>query len=521
LPLRTLASLLLSSSMLLLIVAAGACSRGRPPELLVVVNGESPVSRAIGDYYMRARGIPSSQLVSLSVPLRDPRLEGVEHETISRADFERLVRDPIVRFLDEHELRDRILVLVTTKGIPLMVEAEDVPFATWLRDCRRASVDAELALLDGPLSNSPGVEGSRNPYYDSAESFADYRHAHPESPLRYLVARLTGYQREIDSDTGVPLDVKRLIDSAQAPPAEHGLWLIDEDPSLPPGLDAGNLVLLAPAAGALRALGLSVRSDRTADFVADASDVVGYASWGSNDRHATAPELYVERDGPRHPGRFAPRAMALDFVSTNARSFTHPPRDGQSLVADLVAAGAAGVPGHVAEPTLPAVARPHILLTRYARGVPAGEAFFRAIPYLGWMNVYVGDPLMQLEAGLARTPDADSDADGVPDSDDNCTALPNPRQRDSDGDGYGNLCDADVDGDGLVTTSWGAAFPVDERGDVEWIALTAKNGPYDPDYDLDGDGLVDDRDVSIAQLSLFMPPGPSASRPRPRRPAGG
>ncbi len=103
------------------------------------------------------------------------------------------------------------------------------------------------------------------------------------------------------------------------------------------------------------------------------------------------------------------------------------------------------------------------------------------------------------------------------DSVDNCSAIPNPQQRDTNGDGFGNICDPDVDGDGIVTTSWGEIYPLTQRGDVEWIALAAQNGPYDPNYDLNGDGKVNDLDVSIASLNLFLAPGPSGRARTPRR----
>ena len=46
---------------------------------------------------------------------------------------------------------------------------------------------------------------------------------------------------------------------------------------------------------------------------------------------------------------------------------------------------------------------------------------------------------------------ADADADGILDTQDNCSIDANEDQRDTDQDGYGNLCDADLDGDGVVT----------------------------------------------------------------------
>ncbi len=498
------------------------CSGGPEATVLVVVNGESPVSLAIGLYYLERRGIPDENLVTLEIPLSDPMLGDASAQSISRADYERLVRDPIAAFLSQNELRERIEIIVLTRGIPLRVEGAEVPQALWLRDSTAASVDAELALLYSDLDGSPGVTDALNPYFDSRQPFGDFRRQNPDSPLHYLVTRLTGYQSEIDPETGVPRDIKALIDSAQAEDPASGrdaeraydpVWLIDEDPSLPPDRLAANTVLLRPAAGILRALGLRVIHETTDQFARDVRDIAGYASWGSNDAHAPGQPTYGLIEGALYPGAFAARALAADLVSTGARSFTAPPQYGQSLVADLIKGGAAGAVGHVYEPTLPGVSRPHILLPRYAQGVRAAEAYYRSIPYLGWTGIYVGDPLMTVQAAVFSQGDpADLDGDGIPNAKDNCVSLPNPDQRDSDGDDFGNLCDADVDNDGVVTTSWGEVFPSSVRGDLEQIALSARSQRYVANHDLDGDGDVDAGDVSIAHLSLFLPPGPSGLR---------
>jgi hypothetical protein len=61
-----------------------------------------------------------------------------------------------------------------------------------------------------------------------------------------------------------------------------------------------------------------------------------------------------------------------------------------------------------------------------------------------------------------------------------------------------------------VTSSFGNA---ERPGDVERIALTARALEYVADHDLDGDGHVDRRDVSLAHVTLFQRPGPGRSRP--------
>jgi uncharacterized protein (TIGR03790 family) len=492
-------------------LAALACQRANAPEpdshpeVLVVVNAESPVSEAIGRYYAQRRGVPQQNLLAVRIPLSDPSLVTPAYESVSREVFERDVQTPLAAWLAEPGRAAAIQVIVTTQGVPLRV-LDAVPGAPY-EDSRAAAVDAELALLGSDWIGRAGFLSSPNPYLGSDEPFARWRAQHPDAPLRYVVGRLAGYAAPLDPETGVPADVRALVDAAQARGPE-GRFVIDEDPrQLYLGRDAGNHVLLAPAAAALEALGVRVQHDRTPERVADVEGIAGYSGWGSNDGSAGPAPYYGRIDGRLLPGRFAPRALAVDLVSTNGRSFAVPPSYGQSLVADLVHLGAAGAAAHADEPALMAVARPALLLGAYARGVPAGEAFLRSLPYLGWANYYLGDPLMQIER--PRPAPADRDGDGIPDARDNCRDLPNPDQRDTDADGFGNLCDPDLDGDGVVTTR----RPDGSPGDLPRLARSRATGLYVPNNDLDGDGEVGESDIGRAGFFSELPPGPSGLAP--------
>jgi len=499
------------------LLAALACQRAGPPEpsphpeVLVVVNAESPVSLAIGRYYAQRRGVPEQNVLALRVPLADPSLVTPSHESVSREVFLRDVQAPISAWLAEPGRSGTIRVIVTTLGVPLRVQ-DAAPGAAY-EESRAAAVDAELALLGSDQVGSAGFLGSPNPYLGSDEPFDIWRARQPDAPLRYVVGRLAGYATPLDPETGVPADVRALIDAAQARGPE-GRFVIDEDPrQIHLGRDAGNHVFLAPAAAALEALGAAVQHDRTRARVADVDGIAGYSGWGSNDGSAGPAPYYGPIEGRLLPGRFAPRALAVDLVSTNGRSFAVPPSYGQSLVADLLHLGAAGAAAHADEPALMAVARPALLLGAYARGVPAGEAFLRSIPYLGWVNYYVGDPLMQIER--PRPLPSDRDGDGIADARDNCRDLPNPDQRDTDADGFGNLCDPDLDGDGVVTTR----LPDGGLSDLARLAHSKATGLYVPHHDLDGDGEVGESDTARAALFSGLPPGPSGLAPL--RSAGG
>lgn len=115
--------------------------------------------------------------------------------------------------------------------------------------------------------------------------------------------------------------------------------------------------------------------------------------------------------------------------------------------------------------------------------------------------------LGQVSAGtLTFTRRVDSDSDGVSDTTDNCTLVANPDQLDSNGDGFGNICDPDLDNDGIVTfadyamlTSGFLAVP----GDANW----------NPDADLDGDNAITFADIALFPPYFLSVPGPSGLAP--------
>ena len=97
-------------------------------------------------------------------------------------------------------------------------------------------------------------------------------------------------------------------------------------------------------------------------------------------------------------------------------------------------------------------------------------------------------------------PTPDNDGDGVADDADNCTLVANADQYDADGDGYGNMCDADLNNSGLVTSA-------------DYTILRNAMNTADPVADLNHSGLVTAADATILENRLNQAPGPSGLHP--------
>ncbi|MCL4796840.1 MAG: TIGR03790 family protein [Bryobacteraceae bacterium] len=338
-------------------------------QVALIVNEASADSRAIAESYARARSIPHARIC---------RIRTAPIEEIARAVYDREIAAPVRDWLHRHGLREEILCLVTTSGVPLKIRG------TLGRQGTAASVDSELATLyEQRHGAAVNLEGPRpNPYYRASEPFS-----HPRFPM-YLVTRLTGYTVE---------DVRAMI-TRSLKARNSGVVALDQRG---PNLDQGNFWLLE-AAGRLPAG--RVRLEDSSKVLSGLRNVIGYASWGSNDGNRKH----------RDPGfHWLPGGIATQFVSTDGRTFREPPAawrytnwadranhwagSPQSLTGDLIRQGATGASGHVYEPMLQYAPRPQVLFPAYiVEGRTLAESFWASIPALSWMNIVVGDPLCRL-----------------------------------------------------------------------------------------------------------------------------
>ncbi len=352
------------------LMGVGAGSAQGPENVLVIVNRQSAVSQKIGDYYMRRRGIPKSNLCRVFV---------AREEEISREDYVAQIEEPVAKFLRSHHLTDQILYLVTTLEMPLRVSGVGAAQYT-----TGAAVDSELAILYQKLKGAklPLAGPLPNPIFGKLTT----PFQHPAIPM-YMVTRLAAYDYE---------DVARMIDHA-IDAVDRGKVVIDlraED------ADGGNAWLRAAAA--------KIPKDRlvleeTGNVLYDQKDVIAYASWGSNDFDRHRRTLGFE---------WLPGAIMTEFVSTDARTFARPPANWtigtwkepstwfagspQALAADEIQAGVTGASGHVAEPFLPYTPRPDAVIPAYLAGRNLAESFYLGIRSLSWQNVVLGDPLCRL-----------------------------------------------------------------------------------------------------------------------------
>jgi uncharacterized protein (TIGR03790 family) len=359
-------------------IALAACGAGAeipvqsPATILLVVNDNSPLSRTIGEYYARRRGVPLTNIC---------HLKASTGEEISREDYERQIARPIGAFLRKQQLQESIYYIVTTAGVPLKIPGAGEGMASIA-----ASVDSELTLLYSDLKTGKphALEGAvPNPFFGKR----DRAFSRPAYPM-YLVTRLAAY----DFD-----GVKGIIDRCFAA-TNRGKFVLDlrnaDDES---GNDwLRNAAILLPKD--------RVVLEETTTPVYGQTDVIGYASWGSNDRH---------RDR-RFPGfHWLPGGIVTEYVSTDGRTFTKPPdrwtpsmdwinrsawfaESPQSMLADYILEGASGGSGHVYEPYLSMTPRPDLLLPAYYSGRNLAESYYLAIPGLSWQNIVVGDPLCSL-----------------------------------------------------------------------------------------------------------------------------
>lgn len=353
-------------------VACLAIEANGPENVLIVVNDLSPLSKSVAAYYAGKRSIPESNICRIRV---DPV------ERIDRAVYHRYVARPIIACLTSRNLREKIEYIVTTAGVPLVINGRDGPGGDI------AAVDSELTMLyyDMVLERTSFNGPVRNPMFGRLDLT---RFDRPEFPL-YLVTRLAGYDfADIRGLVERSLEAvnrgKFVIDMRASDDPEGENWLRAAARKLPP-----DRVVL----------------DETPNVLYDQTGVIGYAGWGSNDKARHRRSLNF---------KWLPGAIMTEFVSTNARTFERPPETWtlgnwndprtffsgtpQTIIGDYIHEGVTGASGHVSEPYLAMTPRPDYLLPAYFQGRNLAESYYLSIPALSWQNIVIGDPLCSLKS---------------------------------------------------------------------------------------------------------------------------
>ena len=97
--------------------------------------------------------------------------------------------------------------------------------------------------------------------------------------------------------------------------------------------------------------------------------------------------------------------------------------------------------------------------------------------------------------GVPDAQELDRDGDTIIDACDNCLLVSNTNQLDADNDGYGNVCDTDLNNDGITNAA--------DLAHLKSVFFTT-----DPIADITGDGIVNAADLAILKGNFFKPPGP-------------
>jgi len=224
----------------------------------VLINNNSDASKTIGWAFINARNISEENIFFFNDSGAPTK------ETINRDQFNEYFALPFLEMLANRSSSTELNYLVSTKGIPLRING----------GADKASFDQEFSLLGGTYNSSIGSDYWINHDYGplggnglKAFSRDDYGF--------FLVTRLTGYT--VETALG-------LIEKANNSLGQRGIFALDLATNRnDSGYKFWNEDLYTAQAELNGSKGLPTIFDETSEFLTNLSNVMGYASWGSND----------------------------------------------------------------------------------------------------------------------------------------------------------------------------------------------------------------------------------------------
>ena len=375
-----------------LVLAGLSAEAGSPAEETVVLaNRASPASAELAAYYAQRRRIPGENVVVLDLPAT---------ASMSREDYERRLRDPLLGALRDRALIDqsprpegevgahesawhtdacRIRFLVAMYGVPFRISSTNGTLRPLIAQAFRkipprtdtAAVDSELALvLHGAASIDHLVPNPLYPHFRWPPVGSVEQHD------LLICARLDGPD---------PARIRRVIDDTLA--AERyglrGRAYFDMRGTHLAGYEVGDLWIAEAYERMMREGYECVADTGPGVFPPDypMEDAGFYLGWYA--KHV---------DGPfaRPDFVFKPGAVAYHLHSTSAATLRSPDRH---WAGPLLARGAAATMGSVFEPFLQYTPRLDVFTARLCAGQTFGEAAYLSQRALSWQITVVGDPL--------------------------------------------------------------------------------------------------------------------------------
>jgi uncharacterized protein (TIGR03790 family) len=408
-PIRTRVTILLIFSL------CQACFALEPNEIFVIANSEIAASVRIGRYYCQKRGVPADNFVARP-------LGGSLATKISRDDYNKKLAEPLRARLTGGELAKRIKCLLTTYGVPIVVEGrgrlqgrdselqhlrelvkrgqdlinqseQDVTADNKLTSIDKKRIETKLAELQLRIDIIVGKETSAS--VDSELSmvmFGNYE------LYRWQINRLQDTSEGLERDF-LPIGFGTLMVSRLDGPGEDIVMsLVDKAISVEEtglngfayfdsrgiykdnqyGIYDQSLRDLAILTG-LRTK-MTVKEERTSNLFAPGScpQTGIYCGWYSLKKYIDAFD-------------FVDGAIGFHIASFEAAGLRDP--NSSNWCPAMLADGITATLGPVSEPYLHSFPKPRAFFEELYDGKCLVEAFYRTKPFNSWQLLLIGDPL--------------------------------------------------------------------------------------------------------------------------------
>jgi len=352
-------------------------------------NNDVQDSYQVAIEYASAREIPNENICGISTNTSEviSREEYDEAYDVNNL-YDRHIKQDIEDCLTHEGIKEKVRYIVLVRGIPLKINTYS---ETGNGYADFASVDSEVTLLftDTPIHWRYG-----NPYrfygdqYRKFETrFNSFKYSIGGITISYLVTRIDGYT--LSDALNV---IERSLNSDQS---MNYQWVLDDDPNaLGTGYDT---MLLAKDVLTQQGLSYYISYDNTVNSLTTEEDanytpVIGYTSHG----------IYASGIGPNgiYNGvldfGFANGAVYTSWESFNGYSFRDPSATNHNAVADWISVGGTAGIGNVYEPWASGISEEFMFFSRLAAGYPLADAAYSSIPFISFVNVVAGDPLMTI-----------------------------------------------------------------------------------------------------------------------------